>query len=370
MTGKIVPCAAAVALACLCCALSACGGSAGASPEEARPESKTSAGIRVAARTPFRFFSSSSFWNRPVSASAPLDPSSPARMAAFETEIQLQQQEGVGPWINAVRSGIPVYTVSAHQHKVRVRLTNHAPERALSAAWRAVPLPPNAEPAAGVDGGLVVWQPSRDRLWEFFRLVHDADGWRASWGGAMRHVSSNTGVYGYDAWPGAKPWWGLSASSLSLVGGLISLEDLETGQINHALEMATPNRSRAFFSSPAQRTDGRSDSPVALPEGAHLRLNPQLDLTKLNLPPLTLLLAQAAQRYGIFITDGTGASGVTTFFAENPSPTGANPYAAPGGYFEGRKPSELLASFPWSQLQLLRMQPRSVELTRRARRGS
>jgi hypothetical protein len=322
----------------------------------------------VGAAAPFRFFSPQSFWNRALAPNAPLDSRSAAAMAAFDQEIVAEQQSGTGPWINAIDSGIPVYTVGRRQRKVSVRLVDHSPVPALSAAWRAVPLPRNAHAATGADASLVVWQPSRDRLWEFFRLVHGADGWSAAWGGAMRHVSSNLGAYDVDAWPGAEPWWGLSASSLSLVGGLITLEDLELGQINHALEMATPTRSATIFSLPAQRTDGQSTSPLALPEGAHLRLNPNLDLAKLHLPRVTLLLARAAQRYGIFITDGTGTSGATTFFAENPSPTGTNPYAGPDGYFEGMRPNQLLASFPWSQLQLLKLQPRDVELTRQSRR--
>ena len=172
----------------------------------------------------------------------------------------------------------------------------------------------------------------------------------------MQHVSSDAGVFGPEAWPGAEPWWGMSASSLSLVGGLISLEDLEKGQINHALEMATPERSASVYASPAQRTDGESTNPLALPEGAHLRLNPDLDLAALHLPRFTLMLAKAAQRYGIFITDSTGTSGVSVFFAQDPAPTGTNPYTGPTGYFEGKRPSQLLASFPWSQLELLKME--------------
>jgi hypothetical protein len=245
--------------------------------------------------------------------------------------------------------------VPADQPIVPVQFEGSA-DAALAAAWSAVPLPPTAKPAVGTDGSLVVWQPSTDRLWEFHKLVHEADGWKANWGGAMQHVSSNPGVYGPEAWPGAEPWWGMSASSLSLVGGLISLEDLEKGVINHALEMEIPERSASVYASPAQRTDGKSTNPLALPEGAHLRLNPNLNLTALHLPRLTLMIAKAAQRYGIFITDGTGVSGASTFSAQDPTPLGTNPYAGPNGYFEGKYPNELLASFPWNKLELLKME--------------
>jgi hypothetical protein len=311
-------------------------------------------GYRSAARaSPFRFFSPSSFWNEVVPLGAPLDPSSAGVVASFDKEIAAEVQAGQGPWVNTTSYSIPLYTVAADQPTVSVRL-DRVSNTALSSAWRAVPLPATATPAAGTDGDLFVWQPSTDRLWEFWRLVHwGGDGWHASWGGTIQHVSSSLGVYGPEAWPGAQSWWGVSASSLSLVGGLISLEDLQVGQINHALEMAIPSVRAGVYASPAQRTDGRSADPVSLPEGAHLRLNPNLNLATLHLPHLTLMIAEAAQRYGIYIVDGAS---IAEFPAQDPTPMGINPYTGPTGYFEGKHPNQLLASFPWNQLQLLKME--------------
>jgi hypothetical protein len=350
---------AVVATLGTCCAMVGCG-STDPKPERPprlshpRPETSASVGARAAtASIPFRFFSLSSFWNERLAADAPTDPSSAAVVGAFEEQIAEEEQTRNGPWINTTHYSLPIYTVPVDQPTVSVQLEHHTPEAPLSSAWGAVPLPADAQPAAGTDGDLVVWQPSTDRLWEFWRLVHESSGWQASWGGAMQNVSSNPGVYGPEAWPGAKPWWGVSASSLSLVGGLISLEDLQRGEIDHALSMAVPNVRAGVYARPAQRDDGKSTEPLALPEGAHLRLNPTLNLAALNLPKLTRMIAEAAQHYGIFITDG---SSVTTFYAQDPTPTGSNPYTRPNGYFEGKYPQELLASFPWSQLELLKME--------------
>jgi hypothetical protein len=315
--------------------------------------------------SPSRFFSPSSFWNEPLAANAPLDPTSAEVVGAFDAEIATEEQAGDGPWINTIKYSIPIYEVPANQPTVRVRLDRSVREPALSAAWMAVPLPPSATPAAGTDGSLVVWQPSTGRLWEFHRMVYGANGWQAVWGGAMQDVSSNPGVYGSNAWPGAEPWWGISASSLSLVGGLISVEDLQLGQIDHALEMALPAVRAGVFSSPAQRSDGRSTDPLSLPEGAHLRLNPNLNLASLHLPRLTLMLAEAAQRYGIFITD---RSAVAEFYAQDPTTMAVDPYTSPGGYFEGKSPTQLLASFPWSQLELLKMSLHSTKFAHRQQR--
>ena len=341
--------AAAIAVALWAC-WTACGCGSEASPGAtgaSRPPALGS-GERVSPR----FFAAGGLWNAPVARDARLDPRSTPLVEAFSTEIERELATGAGPWINTTDYSVPVYRVGRDQPTVRVRLTSGFSAPALRSAWRRVPLPAHARPARGSDRALVVWQPHSDRLWEFWRLAHSPRGWSAAWGGAMRDASSNPGVYGPSAWPGANRSWGSSASSLSIAGGLITLDDLRQGRINHALAIAIPGPRAGAYASPARRTDGSSRSPDSLPEGAHLRLDPSLDLTTLNLPPLTLAIAEAAQRYGIFVRD---KSKVAQFYAQDPSPTGTNPYLGPSGYFEGATPSQLLASFPWEHLQLLAM---------------
>jgi hypothetical protein len=323
-------------------------GDAGTSGTEGGSE--TSGG---ASAEPFRFFASSSFWNESPAADAPLDPSSSVVVGALVAEVAQEEEAKKGPAINTTSWSVPVYTVPAGQPTVKVTLPYASMNPTLQAAWEAVPLPADAQPAAGTDKHLVVWQPSSDRLWEFWHLEKTTEGWEASWGGAIQNVSSASGAYGPEAWPGAKTSWGASASSLSIAGGLITLEDLEKGTINHALTIAVPNTRLTSYASPAQRTDGGSSEASSLPEGAHLRLNPKLDLAALKLPHFTLMLAEAAQKYGIFVRD-TAAN--VALYAQDPTPTGTNPYAGKSGFYEGKSPTTLLAAFPWSELQLLKME--------------
>jgi Big-like domain-containing protein len=308
----------------------------------------------------FRFFSPSSFWNEELPTDAPLDPSSAEVVGAFDAEITKEEEAKTGS-VNILTTSwsVPIYTVPAGQPTVKVRVSteNVWATPALQSAWEAVPLPADAKPAAGTDKHLAVWQPSTDSLWEFWHLEQASGGWQAAWGGAIEKASSDSGAYGPEAWPGAGTGWGASASSLSIAGGLITLEDLEKGVINHALAIGIPAPRAGVYALPAQRTDGTSTSPLSLPEGAHLRLEPGLDLAALHLPRLTLMIAEAAQRYGIFVRDTTGQ---VTFYAQDPTPTGTNPYTGAHGYFEGDEPSGLLASFPWSHLQLLKMQLHST----------
>jgi hypothetical protein len=323
--------------------------------------------VRLTAETdtgPQRFFAENSIWNTPVSPTAQPEANSAALVAELGRQVAAEEREMRGPWINTTSYSVPVYTVGPLEPTVSVKLVGHLNETALQKAWDAVPLPADAVPAAGSDHQLVVWQPSSNRLWEFWRLVHSASGWSASWGGAMQNVSANPGVFESGAWPGAKSWWGASASSLSLVGGLITIEDLQRGEINHAVAISLPEVRAGVFVSPARRTDGKSGNPLALAEGTRLRLNPALNLASMHLPRVTLLIAQAAQRYGIYVKDG--AENVT-FDAQDPIPTGTEPYDGPGGYFEGKSPLALLSSFPWSQLEVMQMERKRPTCARRRR---
>ena len=305
-----------------------------------------------------RLFAPNSIWNAAAPRGARTDPASRQLAAALAAEARRERASGVGPSISTSRYGVPIYTVPAGQPEVRVQLNSPTPAPALQAAFERVPLPPEARPSGGTDANLVVWQPATDRLWEFWRLTRTADGPSASWGGAIDGVSGNRGVYGPDAWPGAKPWWGSSASSLSIAGGLITVADLRAGRIDHALALAIPAVRAGVFALPAQRSDGASEDPLSLPEGARLRLDPRLDLEALQLPRTTRLIAEAAQRYGIYVRDGAS---VIHFFAQDPVNLGRNPYAGPNGYFDGRYPGELLASFPWERLEVLEMELRADE---------
>src|ERR671921_443276 len=89
-----------------------------------------------------------------------------------------------------------------------------------------VPIPARAKPAPGTDGHMTVYQPSTDRLWEFWRAVQRPDGWHASWGGAMKRVSRSPGYYTDRSWPGRSGFnWGSTATSLPVAGGTITMRE-------------------------------------------------------------------------------------------------------------------------------------------------
>ena len=312
---------------------------------EERPERAPTAG-----RTAPRYFARTSFWNARLPDDAAIDPDSERLMAAFRADIARQQRERTGPWIATHEYSTPVYTVGRGQRKVRVKIDAGPAGRGLQAAFDAgVPIPAGAQPASGTDGHLTIHQPGTDRLWELWRAVKRADVWHASWGGAMRGVSSSRGYYSDRSWPGAEFNWGSTATSLPVVGGTMLIGEVERRDIPHALAMAVRDTRSGVWAWPAQRTDG-AGGPATLPAGARLRLDPSVDVDRLRLHPVGRAMALAAQRHGIVVRDVTHDA--TSFYAEDPAPAGEDPYPR---LFGGQTPGDVLAGFPWDRLQLLRM---------------
>ncbi len=325
-----------------------------------------------------RLFAQNSVWNQPVPANAQLDPASRPLVAFFASQAEAEGHAGTGPFVMTYGYTTPIYVVGAHQRTVKVAIDtdqNTLWVHSLQGASDQVPVPPNARPSAGSDSQITIYQPSTNRLWEYWHFNRQRDGWHARWGGAMDDVSNSPGYYTPSAWSGALAVWGASATSLPLVAGTMTLAELRAGHIDHALAITIPRPRAGVVAWPAQRTDGIGGA-AELPEGAHLRLNPRLNIPAMHLPKIVEMIALAAQRYGIIVRDQSFSD--IGFFAEDPTQYGAKPYTAsdpyygvrrdadgtvdpkngrpdPNALFDGMWPSEFFHYFPWRSLQVLKM---------------
>jgi hypothetical protein len=120
--------------------------------------------------------------------------------------------------------------------------------------------------------------------------------------------------------------FGVTASGIPFLAGLLTVDELRRGAIDHILGLALPETLAGRWSYPAQRTDGESHSADAIPEGTIFRLPANLDLDAVTMDPFARMIAKAVQKHGMIIWD---ISGVVCFRAENPAnryPEG-HPYA-------------------------------------------
>lgn len=300
--------------------------------------------VRAAYGSSARPFDPNGFWNAALPASTPMDPNS----ATYAANIQAQITKYYGgATINTTSYTAPVYTVDASVAPTAVKYSNCQNKSWIDPNFLQqisnVPIPANAVASSGSDSEMIVWQPSSDTVWELWGAQKRTDGWYACWGGRLDQASTNQGIFtgGY----------GVSATGLSLLGGMMRIDELQQGSINHALDFALPEVRKGTYSWPAQRTDGTIDSPTALAEGQRFRLDPSINVDALNMSPMGKMMAKAIQKYGLVLRDRSGS---VSFYAENPTPiinaTGVNPYTA---LYGGKAEWAQMDNFPWSSLQAL-----------------
>ena len=297
---------------------------------------------------PRRLFSPTSFWNRPL----PRRPALSADSAALVRDLNEQIRAAYGTVnVNTTSYSAPVYVVNRYVRPVRVRVVGCGSipaDTAASSSLRRVPIPVGAQVASGTDHDLIVLQPSTGREWELWEAHHGRTGWTACNGGELQHLSTSSGVF-------PSPL-GVSASGMSILAGMIRFSDLHARSIDHALNVAVPWTSRyPVHVAPADRTDGWSTAPDAIPEGTRFRLDPSVDVASLHLTPLGAMVAHALQKYGMVVSDTAGA---VSFQGQDPAPLAAmgrpNPWTA---WFAGARSYEALAGIPWSDLQALAPRP-------------
>jgi hypothetical protein len=283
--------------------------------------------------------------------------------------------------LNIAAFSAPLYVVSADQPKVSVTAACPGNDRGFSYAFLnslagGVPVPADAHAAAGSDQEIQIYQPSTNHYWEFWRFQRDSSGsWTACWGGEITNVSQSDGIFPSEL--------GATGTSLPLLGSVVRIEELQSGQIDHAIGLVIgddatanlnsntdpsntpdPNRRDPGVSWPATHGDGGSGDPNAIPEGTRFRFPASLDLSQYDLTPIARVIARAAQKYGFIVNDSSPTPTLSMRLGDPTTYIAAglpNPYTSgPGvddrgtqGLLDGGAQSAIMQNFPWNKLQAL-----------------
>ncbi len=290
-------------------------------------------------------FARSGPWLTPIPTRA--RPARDSRAIVANLDQQITQYYGHVA-LNTVSYSSTLYTVGPRRRQTQIAFDDchgqSSPPAHLARVLAAVPVPSGAIGSEGEDEETSIYQPSSNRLWEFWKFQPTSAGhYSACWGGEIRDVSRNPGIF--------PTGYGATASGLPLVGFVVRIAELQRRRIDHTLGLEVVRARRGVFSWPANRTDGWDSDATDPVEGQRFRLNPELNLAKLHLNPVALTIARAMQRYGLIVTDQSGSVAVQ---AQDPRPYesahhGLNPYAR-----LDRIPTyELLDAIPWDQLQAM-----------------
>ena len=162
-----------------------------------------------------------------------------------------------------------------------------------------VPVPEGAQPGDDTDGRMIVIDTVTYTEYDLVHARRTAIGWEAGtvsiynilWDATpVRHSSRGSGIPGY--------------------AGLLRPWEIRQGRIEHALAFGytEPAAEKCVF--PASKTDGDSEMPFAIPEGARLQLDPSLteaDFDRMGLDRAGKIIARALQEYGMILVDHSGS---------------------------------------------------------------
>jgi hypothetical protein len=266
-------------------------------------------------------------------------------------------------WVNVDDYTPPVYDVWAPATWGFLPVTQGGWQDAnagpVRATWKSVPLPDYFAPSPGADGEAILRYHGAPHIGTYEYCEFWGFNWTwwqgptARWGGC---ANDSQLIHSGGARSWAKPL-GTQASGLAFIPGLLMVEDLTAGRIDHELQIAVPEAC-GTVRAPATRTDASASvtptsSTRCLEYGTLLKLPANQPTTGLS--PLTRMVVEAAKTYGLRVSDQTNCCVVIR--AEN----WKRKYA-PWSWDNGGEPTNayadlswddrLLRNFPWSSLSV------------------
>jgi len=262
----------------------------------------------------WRPFSADSPWNTKIPADAKVDPKSDVLVADLGAAGSF--------YVNMPEWSVLVkYIDSSKAPKLPVRALYEGRYGPGFEPRKLIPVPADTLPEGSTSAQryyVTLVDPARNLAWDTRQLGRTDEGeWFAGFGAVVD--LSGTGV--------AMPWMKAERADLSggarpsgapLMAGLIRVDDVKAGRIDHALAFAYPLAQTGKFLPPASMAldapDKASERPIGLPMGTRIQLNPDYDIDNTLLTPGAKVIAKALQEYGAILVDTAGS---TVLYAES-----------------------------------------------------
>lgn len=309
-------------------------------------------------------FATNTFWYKPQPAEIVVDTNNAAIVADL-----VKQSQTVAPYVNTWQYSAEVNVVPVDQPLVPVLVRGSRTDSAWKTLKKAfgggIPIPEGWVPTADNDAHGVFYQPNyvspydgaTGRYYEGWKFkvedpaLNGGFPYSCDFGGRMVRTSMSEGRFVSWQFSGYK-WqtpehpdstyqekgWGATATSLPLLPGIITWEDMMVGKINHMIGLsvivARKSTATAGYRWPAQRGDGWHDTCPVL-EGMRLYLPPNWEPVSPH--PVARMVEGAIRDFGAVIWDKAGA---LSFRAE---PRCQEFFGGTAGY-------DVLDGFPWGSL--------------------
>lgn len=253
-----------------------------------------SRGVAAACERPY---SDSSPWNTPLGPETRYHSRSAEYVASIQGELSSSPDQYTYP-VFEVSDATPLQKITVSGWFSNVTENGRRLVRQRSGVVH-VPVPPNAEAAAGSDAQVILINRDTGEEWGASHFQRRADGTWSAWN-----------VYHYNTgWDGVPPEGFINrGAGVTYLSGLVRRCEIARGRIEHALAFAYdfPTNQYVF---PATKSDGDSQGPPAMPEGSRLQLDPKLSAARIRSWGCTgacFTIARALQRYGMYVIDNSG----------------------------------------------------------------
>lgn len=279
----VVAAAAAAAAALTSPAALSAGAAAGAGPPVDAPASVYGPGAPI----DFPLFPANNLWNTDIS-SYPVDPRSDRYLASIGLDTGLHPDFGT-VW-EGRPIGIPYVVVSGNQPKVPISF--YYGDESDPGPY---PIPPDAPieggPNSDGDRHILVLDADHKLLYEVYDAHPAGGGWEAG-SGAVFDLTTNA----------LRPegWTSADAAGLPILPGLVHYDEVQRGEIRHALRFTVSQTQRAYRY-PATHYASDSTDPDLPPMGLRVRLKAGIDTS--GFPPEVRVILQALKTYGMFVAD-------------------------------------------------------------------
>ncbi|NOY36199.1 MAG: hypothetical protein GXO83_01330 [Chlorobi bacterium] len=250
-------------------------------------------------------FSPDSPFNTPISANPPIDPNSDKMVISL---IEDANNKGFFVALRSYSETVWFAGPDTPLHDV-ILTASWAPKRKLL----NVPIPDYAVADPSTDGEMVIIDTINGCEYDFWQIRKVYGHWYASWGNALPLNGSGVFEKGMSA----------RGSGFALTAGIMWPHEFKKKAINHALVFTFDFTKSGGPVYPATESDGTTDAVTAIPEGALIQLNPDLDLDTLGLSDYEYPIAVALQKYGMYLCDDGGGLELE---AVNPLSVTGNPY--------------------------------------------
>ena len=228
-------------------------------------------------------------WNTPVD-KLPLDAHSAAYIQSMNGGLKLHPDFGADP-----NNGIPFALVPPNTRRVKVDF-QYRDDSDLG----NYPVPPNAPIEGGPNGTgdrhVILLEPDRCLLYELFDAHPNNDGsWKAGSGVKIDLTSNALRDDGKTS---------ADAAGLPILPGLVRYDEVEAGEIRHALRFTVPKTRNAHIW-PARHDASHNGGANFPPMGLRLRLKADFDVSSYSKGDQVIL--RALQRYGMILADNGSA---------------------------------------------------------------